>query len=221
MFLVTGGLVYYNTTSLNRLQTVEAFNGTTWDNTTFANLSKAMYFHCMVNINSSTLFLIGGTYANYNLNATGDTYFFDSLLNAWVTGPTLNLKRYGHTCGILNWINSTTDQMQRVIVVAGGLNTNNTQLTSVELLYLSDYETFNSGWIVGPQLPFKVTYSRMVELKSSVVMVGGIGGVDGRHLYKLTSPTGPWTQMSQILKARRDLHVTFLIPDSLTNCYKN
>ena len=58
----------------------------------------------------------------------------------------------------------------------------------------------------------------MVEYKDRVILVGGRGGVDGRHLYQLSSRDGPWIEMEQTLPNRKYFHIAFLIPDELTDC---
>ena len=60
---------------------------------------------------------------------------------------------------------------------------------------------------------------QMIEFQNSVILVGGDGGVDGQHLFQLSSTSGPWVQMKQTLKEPRSKHVSFLIPDALANCH--
>jgi len=43
--------------------------------------------------------------------------------------------------------------------------------------------------------------------------------VDGKHMYKLSSPNGHWTEMKQTLKESRYYHASFLVPDELVNCH--
>ena len=84
-------------------------------------------------------------------------------------------------------------------------------------------EDLESGWKTGPSLPDVAHIATMVEFEGGVVLVGGQGGVgfgvDGRHLYQLTGPDNTWTKLEQTLKERRFGHVSFLIPDELTNCH--
>ena len=219
ILLVTGGETSSNAINYTTLPTIISYNGSTWESDIFTELNRPIFSHCVVKINSSTIFLIGGSNAPaFWKNATSETFFYDPSLNFWKPGPTLLIKRCLHACGILNWFNSTANQIQRVIVVAGGLDRANNRQTSVELLFLREFEVNNIGWRVGPPLPLKILASKMVELQYSLVLVGGFGQVDGRKLIKLTSPIGPWTMMNQTLKEPRDFHVAFLIPDALTNC---
>ena len=59
----------------------------------------------------------------------------------------------------------------------------------------------------------------MVEYQDGVILIGGSGEADGRHMYQLSSPNGTWAKMKQTLKERRNYHVSFLIPDELVNCH--
>ena len=70
-----------------------------------------------------------------------------------------------------------------------------------------------SEWISGPSLPNSAMVSTMIEYQNSVIVI------DGAHLYQLSSSSGPWVEMKQTLKEKRALHVSFLIPDYLTNCH--
>ena len=101
-----------------------------------------------------------------------------------------------------------------MVVVAGGYN--GQYMSSIELLYINN---LSRGWQYGPLLPFSVAYSVLVEYKDSVVLVGGGGtGVDGKHLYQLSSADGPWIEMEQTLPISKIDHIAFLIPDDLTDC---
>ena len=84
-------------------------------------------------------------------------------------------------------------------------------------------EDLESGWKTGPSLPDVAHIATMMEFDGEVVLVGGQGGVgcgvDGRPLYQLTGPDDTWTKLEQTLKEGRFGHVSFLIPDELTNCH--
>lgn len=113
----------------------------------------------------------------------------------------------GHSCALVDW------GAGLVVVVAGG--DYGGALKRVELLYLDD---LNSGWQPGPELPLAATNGRMVRFKDSVVLIGGLGEVDGTKLYQLKSPAGPWMEMQQTLERPRGHNTFILIPDELTGC---
>jgi hypothetical protein len=119
----------------------------------------------------------------------------------------------------MNWKNPATSLFEKVIVVAGGYHNQLQETNSVELLFLNDYESNNSGWKVGPSIPVKVDGSAMVEFQNGVIMIGGRGEGDGRHLYQLSSPYGNWIAMKQTLKEPRSHFASFLVPDNLVNCH--
>ena len=211
--LVTGGL------NSQRLSFVQSYHGQVWNQESQYELPRKIYYHCMVKINNSVIFLISGytqTILNIAQRTTGETFFYFTENNTWTPGPMLLTPRYAHSCGILFQHNPATQQLQNIVVVAAGKDNNYTPLNSVELLYLDKYE---SGWMAGPSLPETAIAPSMIEFQNSVILVGGDGGVGGQHLYQLSSTSGPWVEMKQTLKEPRAKHVSFLIPDGLANCH--
>jgi hypothetical protein len=106
-----------------------------------------------------------------------------------------------------------------ILHVLGGFYKDGSNLNSVELLFLNDYEKYNSGWKVGPNIPLWLDGSAMIDFQNGVILIGGRGEGDGRHLFKLSSPNGTWTEMKQTLKEPRSHFVSFLVPDELVNCH--
>jgi hypothetical protein len=200
----------------NNLKSIESFDGTDWDQERFSFMPKPVWEHWLVKINSSTLLSIGGMEGDLVSSAVPNTYFYNAQDNQWTEGPALHFARTGLTCGVLNWNNPETNQMEKVVVAAGGFNT--FSLAEVELLFL-DGNKNTSSWISGPYLPRAAWLSTMIEFQNSVILIGGELGVDGRHLYQLTSPSGTWVEMKQTLKEPRAGHVSFLVPDELVNCH--
>jgi len=198
------------------VKSVEAFDGKEWSLEKVSPLPTSVGHHCMVKINDSSLLSIGG-YQNL-AKWTSETNFYDSINNNWYAGPNLNVKRAGTACGVLNWINPNTDQNEKVVVVAGG-NDGSQFLSSIELLFLNEYESSQQGWVMGSNLPNNAYFSTMTEYKNSFILVGGYSGVDGQHLYQLSSPTGLWLEMKQTLREKRSMHVSFLVPDEIVNCH--
>ena len=93
-------------------------------------------------------------------------------------------------------------------------------LSSVELLHLNNEQEWDKlSWIMGPSLPKAAGFATVVEFQNSIILVGGKGEVDKRHLYQLTSPNGTWIEMKQTLKEERWYHASFLVPDEFVNCY--
>ena len=187
------------------LSAVEYFDGSSWHN--LSSLPEPIYGGCMVAINETFLISIGG-YPYENV-----TYFYNSELNEWLDGPELQEGRGFASCASVNWKNPADGKLEQVIVVAGGVSSFN--ISSVELLYIDD---ISLGWQPGPELPKSNAGSVLVEYKESVVLVGGFGEVDGKHLYQLSSQDGPWIEMEQTLPIAKTLHIAFLIPDELTDC---
>ena len=201
-FVISGG---YNG---GELSNVESFDGTSWHS--LLDLPVPQHAQRMVAINETVLLSIGGR------PPTTETFFYNAKLNQWLHGPELLEARFWVSCAVVEWKNPADGQLEQVVVVAGG-NQEGFQLSTVELLYI---DNITAGWQPGPELPLTVDNSVMVEYKDSVILVGGIGGVDGRHLYQLSSREGPWIEMEQTLPNRRDSHIGFLIPDELADCQR-
>ena len=197
--------------------TVESFDGVSWNQTQFPNLPFPLMGSCMVKFNNSMIMSISGAKQHDALH-TGETYVLNLIQNKWVAGPLLAIPRHYHSCGIMNWKNNNSGIFEKVVVVSGGFDRQANRLNSVELLFINDFEQYNSGWKVGPSIPVKVDGPAMIELKNGVIMIGGRGEGEGRRLFKLTSPYGKWTEMKQTLKEPRSHFVSFLVPDELVNC---
>jgi len=186
--------------------TAKTYNGIDWNNYISEKLAFADNY-CIVKIDSSTIFSIGGV---------GDTFFYNFLDGKWTSGPYLNETRYDFSCGILLWRNPESRKDEKVVVVAGGNG-----LSSVELLFLNDLSD-ESEWISGPELPTEIDHSTLIEYKNSLILIGG----NSEEVYKLpdnmlqlSSPKGPWTEMSQPFIQGKGSHVAFLVPDEIVNCH--
>ena len=55
------------------------------------------------------------------------------------------MARYGHSCGIVHWLNPISDVIEDFVVVAGGFN--GRLLTTSELLFVDNLE---AGFVFGP-----------------------------------------------------------------------
>ncbi len=206
LLVVAGGYRYGS----GHLSSVESFDGNVWNDQKIADLPQPVWTQCLVKLNDSSLLSIGG----FNGIFQDSTFFYDGLSNSWIAGPVLNVPRCCSGCAVVKWLNPSTNQRERVVVVAGGWNGTD-RSDVVELLFIDDIST---GWIAGPSLPLSANHPTLIEFQDSVVLIGGYGGVDGKHLYQLNSPTEKWIEMKQTLKERRSDSIAFLIPDELTDC---
>jgi hypothetical protein len=164
----------------------------------------------MVTINSTTVMAIGGY---QNDQYSGKTFYFTIGEESWTEGPELKNKRDFHSCGK---IRRDKDSQEMSIIVAGGYD--GSLLSSVEILHEGSNE-----WQTGPELPFAINKSQMVEDQNGgVVLIGGqtssVSNLD--TLYQL--PHGGqdivWTKMEQNLKTGRNQHTAFFIPDNIFDC---
>ena len=187
------------------LDTVEAFDfKTSWKS--LASVPDPVDRHCVVSLNQTVLLSIGGRVTN---DVTSKTHFYNYDTDSWTRGPDLETPRFYSSCAKVNFKNPFNDQTEMAVVVAGGQNSTSAYLSSTEILYLNNP---SMGWQSGPDLPGSVSGAVLVEFGSSVVLVGSIAHGDGRNLYQLSSPEGPWIKMEQRLPMRKKFQYRYPHP---------
>ncbi len=175
------------------------------------SLPVTISFHCMVTVNSTTVMVIGG-----NQNGpyySGKTFYFTFGEEIWNEGPELKNKRFDHNCGK---IRRDKDSQELSIIVAGGYD--DSYLSSVEIL-----DEGSNEWQTGPELPFGIDNSQLVEDQNGgVVLIGGyspsVGTLDTLFQLPHGGQDAVWTKMEQKVKIGRYSHTAFLIPDNIVDC---
>jgi N-acetylneuraminic acid mutarotase len=104
------------------------------------------------------------------------------------------------------------------IIVAGGLDSGSSYLSSVEIL-----DEGSNEWQTGPQLPFGIGYSQMVEDQNGgVVLIGGYSSsvkkLDTLYQLPFGGQDAVWTKTEQKMKTGRNDHTAFLVPDNIVDC---
>ncbi len=166
--------------------------------------------HCMVTVNSTTVMVIGG-YQNEKIS--GKTFYFTFGEESWTEGPELKNKRRSHSCGK---IRRNKESQEMSIIVAGGYDGSN--LSSVEIL-----DEGSNEWQTGPELPFGIYRSQMVEDQNGgVVLIGGFSSsiryIDTLYQLPHGGQDAVWIKMEQKMKTGRRDHTAFLIPDNIVDC---
>ncbi len=214
--LVTGGLDDSNAgPNGTYLNSAEMLTEEGWESN-IPSLPVTITRHCMVTVNSTTVMAIGGRQngvGHQNAFISGKTFYFTFGEESWTEGPVLKNKRIYHSCGR---IRRNEESQELNIVVAGGWDSS--YLSSVEILDESSNE-----WQTGPELPFGIVDSQMVEDQNGgVVLIGGYSpSVSTRDtLYHLPhgGQDAVWTKMEQKIKTGRRLHTAFMIPDTIVKC---
>jgi hypothetical protein len=205
--IVTGG---YNN-SFSALNSAEMLTEERWESN-IPSLPVTLAYHCMVTVNSTAVMAIGG---KQNGQYSGKTFFFTFGEESWTEGPDLKNKRFGHSCGK---IRRNKESQEMSIIVAGGDDGGSSHLSSVEIL-----DEGSNKWQTGPELPFGIEGSQMVEDQNGgVVLIGGYTrSVDtGYTLYQLPhgGQDAVWTKMQQKMKTGRYKHTAFLVPDNIVDC---
>jgi hypothetical protein len=170
--------------------------------------------HCMVTVNLTTVMAIGGW---QNGRRSGKTFYFTFGEESWTEGPDLENKRRDHSCGK---IRRNKESQEMSIIVAGGFN-GPSRLSSVEIL-----DEGSNEWQTGPELPFGIGYSQMVEDQNGgVVLIGGesysVGTLDTLYQLSHGGQDAVWTEMEQKMKTGRNWHTAFLISDNIVDCSEN
>jgi len=91
-------------------------------------------------------------------------------------------------------------------------------LSSVEIL-----DEDSNEWQTGPELPFGIAWSQMVEDQNGgVVLIGGnsqsVGNLDTLYQLPHGGQDAVWTKMEQKMKTARNDHTAFMVPDNFVNC---
>jgi hypothetical protein len=176
------------------------------------SLPVSIYAHCMVTVNSTTVMAIGGW---QNGQYSGKTFYFTFGEESWTEGPELKNERSYHSCGK---IRRNKESQEMSIIVAGGYNVVSSRLSSVEIL-----DEGSNEWQTGPELPFGITASQMVEDQNGgVVLIGGlsssVGALDTLYQLPHGGQDAVWTKMEQKMKTGREQHTAFMVPDNIVDC---
>ncbi len=204
--LVTGGW----DVSASPLNSAEMLTEEGWESIK-PSLPVIINGHCMVTVNSSTVMIIGGW---QNSQFSGKTFYFIFGDESWTEGPELKNKRGWHSCGK---IRRNKDSQEMSIIVAGGYN-DGSYLSSVEIL-----DEGSNEWQTGPELPFGIRHSQMVEDQNGgVVLIGGdspsVGYLDTLYQLPHGGQDAVWTKMEQKMNTGRRQHTAILVPDNIVEC---
>ena len=201
--MVSGG-----TNGSSNLDTTEIWKQNAWHLTSM-KMPVEVRVQCMVQINVTTVMMIGG------LNSTflGETFLLNSETEKWVNGPHLLEARGWHSCAR---IKASKTQPYFSIIAVGGYN--GTFKNSVEIL-----DEVSGNWRYGPPLPIPLAAGALVEdAAGGVILVGGETLEVTNHdtLFRLShaGPDAMWFKMPQKLQNARRYHVSFLVPEEITNC---
>ncbi len=203
--LVTGGYDASDYLNSSEMLTEEG-----WESN-IPSLPVTILDHCIVTVNSTTVMAIGGI---QNDQVSGKTFFFTFGEESWTEGPELKKKRLYHNCGK---IRRNKESQEVSIIVAGGHDGFST-LSSVEIL-----DEGSNKWQTGPELPFGIRLSQIVEDQNGgVVLIGGESSSGGYldTLYQLPhgGQDAVWTKMEQKMKTVRSRHTAFMVPDNIVDC---
>jgi N-acetylneuraminic acid mutarotase len=205
--LVTGGW----DVSGSSLNSAEMLSKEGWESN-IPSLPVTIGHHCMVTVNSTTVMVIGGYQKDQGYS--GKTFFYTFGEESWTEGPELKNKRGLLSCGK---IRRNKESQEMSIIVAGG-HDGSSFLSSVEIL-----DEGSNEWQTGPELPFGIAASQMVEDQNGgVVLIGGrspsVGTLDTLYQLPHGGQDAVWTKMEQKMKTGRSEHTAFMVPDNTVDC---
>jgi hypothetical protein len=205
--LVTGGHVglgYY-------LNSAEMLTKEGWESN-IPPLPVTIAAHCMVTVNSTTVMVIGGGHSS---QTSGKMFYFTFGEASWTEGPELKIERRDHSCGK---IRRNKESQEMSIIVVGGYGDDFSYLSSVEIL-----DEGSNEWQTGPELPFGIDLSQMVEDQNGgVVLIGGrsssVYNLDTLYQLPHGGQDAVWTKMEQTMKTGRWIHIAYLVSDNIVDC---
>jgi hypothetical protein len=145
---------------------------------------------------------------------SGKTFYFTFGEESWTEGPDLKSKRGYFSCGK---IRRDKESQEMSIIVAGGWD-GSSYLSSVEILHEGSNE-----WQTGPELPFVIDISQMVEDQNGgVILIGGRSSsfVNLDTLYQIPhgGQDAVWIKMEQKMQTKRYDHTAVLVSNNSVDC---
>ncbi len=199
-----GSSVLCSLESLSRITNV-------WSTGNLAPLPECLYDSCMVQLNSSQIFYIGG-YDRYD-QASPHTYFYNPNTNEWSTGTDMLIPRVALSCGIIKDSNG-----RDTVIVAGGYYGNYGSMARTEI-----YNLDLDKWEPGLSLPKEIHWGHiMPHPQGGIVLVVGTSYFGTYNLpneiYYLNSSSSKWSILTQKLQIARYAHAVINVPSAFTEC---
>jgi hypothetical protein len=168
-------------------------------------------YHCMILLNRTNIIVIGGM---QDSSYSAKTHILSTENIHWSNGPRLGVPRVLHSC---SKIAKNSMETEKSVIVAGGWTVSDGDTSTVEIL-----DVGSNKWRKGPDLPFGICCSSMVEHPSGgVALIGGRrdGSTNLDTIFHLphAGEDAKWKELPQKLKIGRTLHTAFLIPDAVAD----
>ena len=200
------------------------------------NFPPGVSSHCVVNVNDSSLILIGGYQVNrdildfsiqdiyFQYDSSGnraETWFYDISKDSWSKGPSLpfplSFSPTDCCCGAMRRPNG---QRPKVMVVGGWPeNKTNPYHHTFEL----DLQDPDPKWESGAVTPVRISAPQIVEDGSGGLFLAG--GFDGRnsltsiyHYSESNKKRGTWKKIKQELTIRKGINALFKLDRKFIEC---
>jgi len=209
--LVAGGMTFVSVDAT--LCTMESLDRRTniWSSANLAPVPECFVYSCMVQLNSTHIYLTGG-YNKYG--HTSHTYFYNIVENVWTQGPDLLTVRAEHVCGTINDRNNNPT----VIIAGGWSSATGFSVSSTEI-----YNQTSNKWETGPELPVNIGVGAiMPHPQGGIVHIAGISinaiSIHLNKIYYLPLVSSNWSLLNQTLQVARGAQTVINVPSNITLC---
>jgi len=174
-----------------------------WRN--YVNLPTVLSRHCLVRLNATHIFMMGGLVNSFHSGARSTAYIFDSVSTQWTPVASMRTARYDHGCALLP---------DGRVVVTGGNGVDGGYLSSTEFFSLSSL-----AWTDGPDLPLGIARFGMDTIETETYTLGGSVGGFGRDtdvIYRLSQDRSAWIEAGR-MNSERDF--VGVLPINFEDCF--
>ncbi len=204
LWMVTGGRQDSNTNDYQSTEIASTSNDMTF--LQYELLPAPKSFHNLVRLNSTHVFLLGGSELDDRV------WIHDRVMGGWdelTSSPMPGARRYTHA-GL-----ATRDNGDQELVVAGGEFNDTSDILDLKTMM----------WRDGPKLPFDLQNGASVEFGSTFLLVGGYSILGGNVMESIIEYNpGPsignesWTVRNETLKMARQDFAAFMVPNNYVAC---
>ena len=174
-----------------------------WRN--YVNLPTVLSRHCLVRLNATHIFMMGGGVNSFHSGARSTAYIFDSVSTQWTPVASMRTARYDHGCALLP---------DGRVVVTGGNGVDGGYLSSTEFFSFSSL-----AWTDGPDLPLGIARFGMDTIETETYTLGGSVGGFGRDtdvIYRLSQDRSAWIEAGR-MNSERDFFG--VLPINFEDCF--
>ena len=197
------------------LDSVEILSSLHGNFTNRKQFETPIFSSCMAAIDDNNVLLIGGYL--YGFKLTNKMWKYAIQEDSWEEMPPMRLARAQHSCIAVR----DRDDNSVNIVVAGGAVEGSFGSNSVEI-----FDPVSQAWIGGPDLPFNISLSQLIDDglgDGGAMLIGGRATMNSNtqrleSILHLPQRMSKWKRVGRDIKIKRASHVAMMIPETLISC---